>query len=80
MWNETKSYFEGDTISAAEAARAREARIKTSKATNPQYALSEGDLQASFFETAFYLLVFGDGNEAKTGWVTTFFGRQAPYP
>lgn len=75
VWNETKSYFEGDTISVLEAAKARAARLKTSAAANPEYEITDGDNQSSLFETAFLLLTFGDGNEAKTEWVRVMFGK-----
>ncbi len=76
IWAETRSYFEGDTISVAEAARARAARLKSAKAGNPQYDLP--DETASLFETALYLLAFGNGtDEARRGWVEILFGEFA---
>ncbi|KAK0707301.1 Chloroperoxidase [Lasiosphaeris hirsuta] len=80
IWGETKLYFEGDTISVAEAAKARTARIRSATAINPQFSLQEGDQQSSLFETAFYLIVFGNGTEAKTSWVNILFQQERlPY-
>jgi hypothetical protein len=67
-----------NTITLAEAAAARAVRLKTAAATNPAFAMTEGDDQASLFETAFYLLVFGTGDrtgmEARMDWVRAMFG------
>ncbi|KAK3350256.1 Chloroperoxidase [Lasiosphaeria hispida] len=80
IWNETKSFFDGETISVSEAGKARIARIRSSAAINPQFSLLEGDQQSSLFETAFYLIVFGNGTEARTSWVNIFFEQERlPY-
>lgn len=74
IWNETRSYFGSDTISLLEAARARAVHLKSAAAINLQYKLSENGIQGTLLESAFYLVVFEDGAEARTEWGRIMFG------
>lgn len=59
------------------AANARQARIKTSQATNPEYELSDLGSTFSFGESAAYVVVLGDKNTQTVNrtWVEWFFGK-----
>jgi hypothetical protein len=59
VWNETVSYFTGDTIDVAMASAARTARVVTSASTNPQFTLPQLGAHFDYGETAAYQFVFG---------------------
>ncbi|KAK6844020.1 hypothetical protein PG987_004880 [Apiospora arundinis] len=59
IWDETVSYFTGDTIDVAMASAARTARVVTSASTNPQFTLPQLGAHFDYGETAAYQFVFG---------------------
>lgn len=77
IFDQTKSYWTTPLIDMYQAAEAHEARLNTSKATNPTFNLSETGLTFSFGETAAYMIVFEDTNlgYANRSWVEYFFGE-----
>lgn len=78
VFDETKSYWTGKTITVKMAAKARLARIKTSKATNPTYQLSELGDAFTYGESVAYVVVFGDKKSAtvKRSWVEWLFEHE----
>lgn len=77
VFDETKRYWTGKTINIKMAAKARLARIKTSKATNPTYSMSELGDAFTYGESAAYVVVFGDkkSGTVKRSWVEWLFGK-----
>ncbi|KAL2172256.1 hypothetical protein VTG60DRAFT_6634 [Thermothelomyces hinnuleus] len=78
VFDETKTYWEGDTIDLRMAAKARLGRIKTSQATNPTYSMSELGDAFTYGESAAYVVVLGD-KESRTvnrSWVEWFFEHE----
>lgn len=77
VFDETKRYWTGKTINIKMAAKARLARIKTSKATNPTYQMSELGDAFTYGESAAYVVVFGDkkSGTVKRSWVEWLFGK-----
>ncbi|GLB07065.1 hypothetical protein AtubIFM57258_002386 [Aspergillus tubingensis] len=78
IFDQTKSYWTTPLIDIEEAAKAREARVNTSKATNPDFSLSETGLSFGFGESAAYILAFeedGIGYANRT-WVEYFFENE----
>ncbi|KAI0475999.1 Cloroperoxidase [Xylariaceae sp. FL0804] len=73
IFDETRSYFTGPVIDLATAARAKLARVATSKATNAKFTASE-----NWGTTAAYLLAFGNKTTgiARTDMVEYFFENQ----
>jgi hypothetical protein len=59
VYDETRSYW-SDTITVQQAAAARLARYTTSKATNPDYSMSNLGDQFSAGESAAYLFIMGN--------------------
>ncbi|CAK40535.1 cloroperoxidase [Aspergillus niger] len=78
IFDQTKSYWTTPLIDMYQAAEAHEARLNTSKATNPTFNLSETGLTFSFGETAAYMIVFEDTNlgYANRSWVEYFFENE----
>ncbi|KAK3899268.1 Chloroperoxidase [Staphylotrichum tortipilum] len=78
VFDETKSYWKGKTVTIEMAARARLARIKTSKATNPTYSMSELGDAFTYGESAAYVVVFGDKTTGtvKRSWVEWLFEHE----
>ncbi|GAT21082.1 hypothetical protein RIB2604_00901030 [Aspergillus luchuensis] len=72
IFDQTKSYWTSPLIDIEEAAEAHEARWNTSKATNPDFNISETGTAFSFGESAAYMLAFEeDENERlpqELGW------------
>ncbi|KAK8065500.1 Cloroperoxidase [Apiospora hydei] len=60
IFAETQSYWHGPVINVTMAAQARQARIRTSNATNPEYSLSPLGRGFSLGEAAAYLIILGD--------------------
>ncbi|KAK8058855.1 hypothetical protein PG994_009303 [Apiospora phragmitis] len=60
IFAETQSYWHGPVINVTMAAEARQARIRTSNATNPEYSLSELGSGFSMGEAAAYLIILGE--------------------
>ncbi|KAK7953489.1 Cloroperoxidase [Apiospora saccharicola] len=60
IFAETQSYWHGPVINTTMAAAARQARIRTSNATNPQYSLSDLGSGFSLGEAAAYLIILGE--------------------
>ena len=60
-----------------QAALARQARVDTSNATNPDFVLSKDALSNTYGESAAYIIVFGDKNAGivRKSWVEYFFGE-----
>jgi hypothetical protein len=78
VFDETKSYFTGETVTLEMAAKARLARIKTSKATNPTYTMSELGDAFTYGESAAYVVVLGGDKKTATvkrSWVEWLFGE-----
>ena len=78
IFDQTKSYWTTPLIDIYEAAEAHEARLNTSKATNPDFSLSDTGIAFSFGESAAYMLAFEEDGfgYANRSWVEYFFGRQ----
>ncbi|KAK0708506.1 Chloroperoxidase [Lasiosphaeris hirsuta] len=78
VFDETRSYWTSETIDIQMAANARMARIRTSKATNPTYKLSELGTAFSFGESVAYVVVLGNKNSgtANRSWVEYFFEHE----
>jgi hypothetical protein len=60
IFDETRSYWTVPIIDVEIAAKARLARVHTSKATNPTFNLTTTGTQFSFGETAAYIIALGD--------------------
>lgn len=69
-------YRDTDTATIPVASDARYARVKTSKATNPEVVYGARQLVLSYGETALYLSVMGDPvtGEAPMAYVKSLFG------
>ncbi len=80
VFEETRSYWTDETITIQMAANARQARINTSKATNPTYQMSELGNDFTYGESAAYVVVFGNktSGTVKRSWVEWLFGEAAP--
>jgi hypothetical protein len=78
IWAQTASHFTKSTIDLRTAAKARKARLAAAKAENPEFNMSDGDVQASFIETALYLNVMSNetGVTAVTEWVQILFQEE----
>jgi hypothetical protein len=76
VFDETLSYWPEHIIDVQSAALARQARVNTSKATNPKYSMSQLGEDFSYGETAAYLIVLGDkeSGTVKRSWVEYMFG------
>lgn len=77
VYQQTKSYFTQEIIDIPTGAKARLARMNTANITNPGFNLTSDGVDATFKETAFYLMVFGDQvkGEAPRDWVNVFFRK-----
>ncbi|KAI2467590.1 Cloroperoxidase [Annulohypoxylon bovei var. microspora] len=82
VFNQTKSFWTGDTIDVQMASNARVARLMTSNLTNPEYSLSDLGSAFSIGESAAYIAILGDkksGTVPKT-WVEYLFEKERlPY-
>jgi hypothetical protein len=79
IWGQTLTHFPHNTISFADAAAARSARIAAAAAVNPQFNMTATEHTNSYFESALYIGVFGNlttGN-AVTKWVEVLFSKFA---
>ncbi|KAL4951639.1 Cloroperoxidase [Aspergillus filifer] len=78
VFDETRSYWPEHIIDVQSAALAREARVNTSKATNPNYSMSELGEDFSYGETAAYLIVLGDKESGTVdrSWVEYMFKNE----
>lgn len=80
IWGQVAAFFTEDTISIATAAKARAARVTAAQAANPQFNVPLNITANTYFETALYLVTFGQkvvGN-APTSYIKAFFGKQWP--
>lgn len=77
VFDETRSYWKGPTIDVVEAAASRIARVHTSQATNPDYAMSDLGGSFSVGETAAYIIVLGDyvSGTVQKSFVEYLFGE-----
>jgi hypothetical protein len=76
IWNSVASWFTDDVISIPTAARARNARMKAASEENPDFDIPLSLATNSYFETALYLVTFGEklvGN-APTCYIKALFG------
>ncbi|PMD53342.1 Cloroperoxidase [Hyaloscypha bicolor E] len=82
IWGQTLTHFPNRTISFANAAAARSARIAAAAAVNPQFNMTATEHTNSYFESALYMGVFGNlttGN-AVTKFVEILFTQERlPY-
>ncbi|KAL2271407.1 hypothetical protein VTJ83DRAFT_778 [Remersonia thermophila] len=79
VFAETKQHWgHGKILDVAAAARARLGRIITSKATNPEYTMSELGDAFTYGESVAYIMVLGDINtgKAKRRWVEYWFENE----
>jgi hypothetical protein len=78
VFDETYSYWTDETVTLQMAANARIARIKTSMATNPTYAMSDLANAFTLGESAAYVVVFGDKTTATVprAWVKWLFQHE----
>ncbi|KAK4146695.1 Chloroperoxidase [Dichotomopilus funicola] len=78
IFDETRSYWVGDTINIQMAANARLARFKTSMATNPDFSMSELGRNFGFGESAAYIVVIGDKETGTVpkAWVEWVFQHE----
>ena len=77
IFDETRSYWTFPIVDVQMAAKARLARVHTSKATNPTFTLTKTGRQFSFGETAAYIIALGDRvtGTVKRSWVEYLFGK-----
>lgn len=78
IFDETKSHWTAEIVDLQMSANARTARIKTSKATNPEYSMSNLGDAFSLGESAAYVVIIGDRKSATVprGWLTWFFEHE----
>ncbi|KAM7220425.1 Chloroperoxidase [Rhypophila decipiens] len=78
IFDETKSHWTAETVDLRMSANARTARIKTSKATNPEYSMSNLGDSFSLGESAAYVVVIGDKKTATVSrsWLEFFFEHE----
>ncbi|KAL4744671.1 hypothetical protein BDW72DRAFT_212277 [Aspergillus terricola var. indicus] len=78
VFDETRSYWPDHIIDVQAAALSREARVNTSKATNPNYSMSQLGEDFSYGETAAYLIVLGDKESGTVdrSWVEYMFENE----
>ncbi|KAK3942562.1 Chloroperoxidase [Diplogelasinospora grovesii] len=78
IWATVRAHFTEDKISIETAAAARKARLAAAPAANPEFHMSDADVNFSFIETCLYLRVFGEGinGNAPTQWVRTLFEHE----
>jgi len=76
IFEETKSYWTDEIIDIRMAAYARAGRIATSKATNPEYQMSELGDAFTYGESVAYVILIGDKHTgtANRSWVEYLFG------
>jgi hypothetical protein len=60
IFDGTKSFFTSDIVNVEMAAKARIARVKDSKANNPEYSMSELGMTFGFGESVAYIIALGD--------------------
>ncbi|KAF7586686.1 hypothetical protein BBP40_008492 [Aspergillus hancockii] len=77
-FDEARSYWTQPIIDLHAGAKARLARINTSKSTNPTFDLSGLRLRFSYAQTATYILVFGDrvSGTVNRSWVEYVFENE----
>jgi hypothetical protein len=81
VWGPVAAWFTEDKISIVTAAKARAARVKAAQAANPQFNTPVGVAANTYFETALYLVTFGEklvGN-APTSYIKALFGKYIPF-
>jgi hypothetical protein len=80
IWNSVAAYFTSRTISIANAAAARAARLSAAQDANPEFNMTTTDVQFSLIESALYLAIFGNVTEgnAVTKWVDVMFSESFP--
>ncbi|KAK4452620.1 Chloroperoxidase [Podospora aff. communis PSN243] len=78
IFDETKAHWTADTVTLQMSANARTARIKASKATNPEYSMSNLGDGFSLGESVAYVIVIGDKKTAtvKRSWLEWFFQHE----
>ncbi|KAI1075743.1 Chloroperoxidase [Whalleya microplaca] len=78
IFDETRSYWKGPIIDVQMGANARQARERTSRATNPTFTMSETGKTFSYGETAAYIMVLGDkvSGTVKKSWVEYLFENE----
>lgn len=77
IWDSVAVHFTSPTISIANAAAARAARLSAAQDANPEFNMTATDVQFSLIESSLYLAIFGnvaDGN-AVTKWVDIMFSK-----
>ncbi|KAI1459856.1 Cloroperoxidase [Annulohypoxylon moriforme] len=82
VFNQTKSFWTGDTITIQMASNARVARLMTSNLTNPEYSLSDLGSAFSIGESAAYVGILGDKKSGTVpkSWVEYLFEKERlPY-
>ncbi|XXH05349.1 hypothetical protein Hte_011775 [Hypoxylon texense] len=82
VFNQTKMFWTGDTITMQMAANARASRLMTSNLTNPEFSLSDTGSNFSLGESAAYVTVLGDKKSATVpkAWVEYLFeNERLPY-
>ncbi|EXJ75405.1 uncharacterized protein A1O5_02101 [Cladophialophora psammophila CBS 110553] len=77
IFDQTRSYWTVPIIDIETAAKARLARVDTSKATNPTFNLTTTGTLFSFGETAAYIIALGDRETGtvRRAWVEYLFGK-----
>ncbi|CEJ60455.1 hypothetical protein PMG11_09028 [Penicillium brasilianum] len=75
IFDQTRSHWTGSFIDVEQAARARQARVDMSNATNPDFDLSGEALSLTYGESAAYIVVFGNKSSGivNKSWVEYFF-------
>ncbi|KAK3349058.1 Chloroperoxidase [Lasiosphaeria hispida] len=78
IFDETRTFWTDETLDIQMAANARVGRIKTSRATNPTYELSELGTAFTFGESVAYIILIGDKHSgtANRSWVEYFFEHE----
>lgn len=81
IWAEVAAWFTSDTIDITTAAKARAARVVTAALVNPIFSIPAAVASNGYFETALYLVTFGQklvGN-APTSYIKALFGQYSPF-
>jgi hypothetical protein len=80
IWSEVTAFFTDDVISIPTAAQARASRVTVAEDVNPDFSIPLSIATNSYFETALYLVTFGEklvGN-APTSYIKALFGKHPP--
>lgn len=77
IFDQTKSYWKGSIINYQNAADAFAARVRTSKATNPEFSLTSQRLLMGAGASGLFTVVFGKpgAGVVEKSWIVELFGE-----